>query len=106
MNLTKSTYLLVIDYLMMASLTLAAFCMPELSGGPFAGGFAYMVLRYAYAFATGNHIHANNAYRILDVLFIASLVVAGFTIPAWGGGPFAAAFAAVVLRFIYEACME
>lgn len=106
MNLTKSTYLLVLDYLLMTSLILAGFCMPELSGGPFAGGFAYMVLRYIYAAGTSNYIHENNAYRILDVLFIASLVIAGFTIPAWGGGPFAAAGGAVALRFIYEACME
>lgn len=104
MNLTKSTYLLVIDYLMMASLTLAGFCMTEWQGGPFAGGFAYMVLRYIYAAATGNHIHTNNAYRVLDVLFIASLVIFGFTLPA--GGAFAAAFGAVVLRFIYEAVMD
>lgn len=106
MQLTKDKYLLVIDYLMMASLTIAGFAMPEWSGSPFAGGFAYMCLRYIYAAATGNHIHGTNAYRVLDVLFILSLVVAGFTFTGWGGGPFAGAFAAVVLRYIYEALME
>lgn len=101
--MSKNSYLLVLDYLMMASLTLAGFLMPQWDCGPFVGGFAYMVLRYLYAAATDDHIHERIAYRLLDLFFLASLVLAGFTLPS--GNVFAGAFAFVVLRFLYEAIM-
>ena len=104
MTMTKNSYLLALDFMMMASLTAAGFCMPKWDCGPFVGGFCYMVLRYLYAAGTGNHIHERIAYRLLDLLFLASLVLAGFTLPS--GNLFLGAFGFVIARFLYEAWME
>lgn len=105
MKLTKDIFFQVIDWLMVLSMTVAAYGMVNWNGGPFWGASIYLIARHIYAAATGDYIHDRTGYRLLDLFFIASLVVAGFAFPVWSGGPFIGAFVLVAMRFILEALM-
>lgn len=107
MKFSRDMFLQVVDWLMVGSLILAGFTMAAWAGGPFWGAGLYLICRHALAALTGDYIHERIGYRLLDLSFIVSLVVAGFAFSrAWGGGPFLGAFFVVFARFGAEALLK